>query len=81
MKVLNNFNFSKKGGGRKSKYNWQEMTDGNVRIAVRGEDYSGKDESFMNSLYAYARKNNLAVTCQKVVEENGVVFQFKNKDE
>ena len=79
MKVLENFEFSKTRGGRKPRYNWKEMVDGNVRVAVRGEDYGGKDESFMNSLYSFARKNELKVICQKV--EDGVAFRFTTREE
>jgi len=56
------------------KYNWDEITDGHVWIARKGEDFTCTTRSFDNQLRSQAEARNLKVRIK--VSGNKVQFQF-----
>jgi hypothetical protein len=62
------------GRGRVPKYDWKLWTDGAIRLAERGIDYTISDASFANVVRNYARRHGLLVTTWG--QKTGVVFKF-----
>lgn len=63
--------------GRPSRYPWQEWTDGQWRLAKRGEDYVCKDASFQYLVYQQGYRRGMSG--QALVCEDGVKFRFIRK--
>jgi hypothetical protein len=56
-------------------YPWSIWTDGKIRIAVRGVDYTCLDESFRGILHNRAKHLGIDVRTQRT--DKGTIFQFK----
>lgn len=47
--------------GPNSKYDWEVIADGNVRMMVRGEDFKSTLEGFRSTVHAHAIREDIAV--------------------
>lgn len=58
------------------KYPWDEWADGQVRRAVRGEDFEVDAAAFTSNLHQAARKRSMKVRTKKENDGGSVIFQF-----
>ena len=61
---------------RKSIYPWDEWTDGNIRQAKEGEDFSSSLKTFVQGLYAYANRHGAKVEVRTAPADGVVAFRF-----
>jgi hypothetical protein len=64
----------------RSKYNWDEWTDGSTWLIEQGEDFDASVVSMKGHIYSHAFKNNRKVRV-RTVSETAIAFQFFTPDE
>ena len=70
--------FKRKGSG-KSKYPWEEWTDGKCRCFTNPEDFSLKAEGFRSMMHTRAKIKKMKVRCS-VVSPTEVHAQFYKEE-
>jgi hypothetical protein len=65
--------------GRPAKYNWDELTKGEIWIAVEGKDFTCRTENFRTYLYIQARQRGLTVKTEYHAGE--LRFQFRSNND
>lgn len=60
---------------RTSKFPWAEWTDGQIRQATKGTDFDSEPKTFVQGLYAHAKRHGKKVKVGTVGEDS-VVFSF-----
>ena len=60
---------------RQSKFPWAEWTDGQIRQAQKGVDFESEPKTFVQGLYAHAKRHGKKVKVG-TVNEDAVVFSF-----
>lgn len=73
MEILDNFDFDETAA-KNTIYPWAEWTDGQARKAVKNVDYICNTSSFVQGLYAHAKRIGQKVKTQRNGES--VIFQF-----
>lgn len=66
---------------RKSRYPWNEWTDGQIRKVVAGEDFESTLKTFVQGLYAYAKRNGYKVEVRQDTANDAAAFRFIPKGE
>ncbi len=80
-KVMKDFNWDKTGSGKRSRYPWNEWTDGRTHKTVRGTDYTCQTASFLSTLRWKATSKQLKVrTTQTEKNIDGCIFQFYREE-
>jgi len=80
MEVLKDFDWSKSGKTRRSKYPWDKWTDGQTYQVVRGEDYECKTISLIAALRWKANSLGMKLHTATDEDDKAVIFQFSGKD-
>lgn len=66
---------------RKSRYPWSEWTDGQIRRVVAGEDFDSTLKTFVQGLYAYAKRHGYKVEVRQDTANDAAAFRFVPKGE
>jgi len=83
-KVLESFDFSRKGVKKKSKYPWDKWLNGDIwdlnqegspEAEEDGSDFDIPVKNFRTNLYVAARERGKGVHTRLVRNETGIVFQ------
>lgn len=61
---------------RKSLYPWAEWMDGQIRQVREKEDFDSSLKTFVQGLYAHAKRHDIKVEVRTAVEEGIVCFRF-----
>jgi hypothetical protein len=61
---------------RQSKYPWSEWTDGEIRQVRKDEDFTSDVKTFVQGLYAYAKRHNMKVEVRTDADNDIAVFRF-----
>lgn len=73
--ILSDFEFRKVG--RPSMYPWEHWSDGRIWKVKRGDDFQVKPLTLRESVYQYAKKNQLHPEVQ--IDGEYVVFRFSSR--
>ena len=71
-RIIENFDFSV---GRRSKYDWDSIFDGNIYVLSRGDDFDCSVASFRTQAYNAARTRN-GKLLTSIHDENSIVLKF-----
>lgn len=80
--VIKDFDWSKSGKTRRSKYPWAEWISGDTILATKNADYDCSTASFVSNLRWKARVERMSVrTASPDNGIEGIIFMFCKKDE
>ncbi len=89
-KVLEEFDFSRKGVKKKSKYPWDKWLDGGIwelnqegspEAEIEGADFDIPVKNFRTNLYVAAKQRKLGVHTRLIRNETGIVLQAYDASE
>ncbi len=67
---------------RNSKYPWDEWTDGQIRKAIKGEDFETTAADFRSMLHAAGGRYGMKVKTRTPHDQESISFQFyKGEDD
>lgn len=66
---------------RKSLYPWGEWMDGQIRQVKEKVDFESSLKTFVQGLYAHAKRHGLKAEVRTAVEEGVVCFRFLTEEE
>lgn len=61
---------------RQSKYPWSEWTDGEIWQVRKGEDFTSDVKTFVQGLYAYAKRHDMKVEVRTDADNDIAAFRF-----
>lgn len=61
---------------RSAKYPWAEWSDGQIWKVAEGEDFESNLKTFVQGLYAFAKRHSMKVEARTDVPNSTVAFRF-----